>query len=114
LSQLDSPFQRGQGYASHVVTVDGRENHRRRLVDVDAMAGIAFAAINTAGVSCSSAAGIVTRTLGSIAPGAFQDLVFAFDALIAGVHSNTGRITGVALDGNSANDTATWTLTINK
>lgn len=75
------------------------------------MAGLEYVS-NSAGISCTAAAGVLTCTVGALASGASSEFVILFRATAAGVHANTGRIAGRDYDPGTGDNSLTWRVII--
>lgn len=100
--QLDARFR---------VTNSGPGASTGSTFTITPMAGLEYVS-NSAGVSCTAAAGVLTCTVGALAPGANTEFVILFRATSAGVHGNTGRIAGRDHDGSTGDNSLTWRVII--
>lgn len=78
-------------------------------------AGVTFSSVVASQGTASESGGVVTGTLGDLAPAASATitLVVGVDSATRGTLSNTATVSATETDSNSANDSATATTTIN-
>jgi hypothetical protein len=75
------------------------------------MAGLAFVA-GGGPVSCTPGAGVLTCTVGALAPGASVEFTLLFRAVTAGTHTNTARVAGRDFDPSTVDNALAWVVTI--
>jgi hypothetical protein len=76
-----------------------------------AIPGLTF--VQSFGATCSASAGVVTCSVGTLAPGAQVDFRIEVEALTAGTYANAAVVAGVEYDPVSSNNSLVWNLTIN-
>ena len=94
------------------VTNNGPAASTGSTFTITPMAGLTLLA-SQSNVSCTSAGGLLTCTVGPLAPGAQVEFYLEVRAGATGSYSNTVRIAGVEGDLVPANDAFTWNLTVN-
>lgn len=100
--QLDARFR---------ITNAGPGASRGSTFTVRPMAGLTFVS-SSAGVTCTATATTLTCTVSALAAGASTEFTLLFRATTAGVHSNTGRVTGRDFDPNAIDNDLVWRVTI--
>jgi hypothetical protein len=81
------------------------------VVQITPLAGASFVRVNGA-AACTAGAGVLTCTIGPLAPGATADFTLVFTATAAGAATNTATLTSTEPDGNLTNNTVVWTVNI--
>lgn len=94
------------------VTNNGPATSTGSTFTITPMAGLTLLT-NQSNVSCTSASGVLTCTVGPLASGAQVEFFLEVRAGTTGSYANTVRITGIEGDLVPANNAFTWNITVN-